>query len=288
AWRRKAPVEALMPLRLARIGVPLSQTAPEGLAAAGLEPILLRSTAPEDSHEVTLERADTNEPAAVLREIPAQPLATGGALMGEAPGAETTLLGPVPDTADVAGGRLADGSASPTADSPATEFMADGRPTRPVADQASATPHPFFAPRVEPEPAVASAPPAVPRRTSTDSSTGGSPVPRQQGRDEADAAQAPLWDAEVTDAGTAARLPEQQAGDDDGLTEADRQVRLVADWLDEAEAEGEKLAGAEVSRRLGVSPRTGQRRLNSAIKYRDERQHKSVRAHLRAVRTPSR
>ncbi|MFE1807403.1 DUF2637 domain-containing protein [Streptomyces sp. NPDC059533] len=41
AWRRKAPVEALMPLRLARIGVPLSQTAPEGLAAAGIEPALL-------------------------------------------------------------------------------------------------------------------------------------------------------------------------------------------------------------------------------------------------------
>ncbi|MET9323122.1 DUF2637 domain-containing protein [Streptomyces sp. NPDC003038] len=40
-WRRKAPVEALMPLRLARIGVPLSQTAPEGLAAAGIEPALL-------------------------------------------------------------------------------------------------------------------------------------------------------------------------------------------------------------------------------------------------------
>lgn len=41
AWRRKAPVGALMPLRLARIGVPLSQTAPEGLAAAGIDPLLL-------------------------------------------------------------------------------------------------------------------------------------------------------------------------------------------------------------------------------------------------------
>ncbi|WP_328300181.1 DUF2637 domain-containing protein [Streptomyces sp. NBC_00435] len=40
-WRRKAPVGALMPLRLARIGVPLSQTAPEGLAAAGIDPLLL-------------------------------------------------------------------------------------------------------------------------------------------------------------------------------------------------------------------------------------------------------
>ncbi|MGD6744033.1 DUF2637 domain-containing protein [Streptomyces sp. BH106] len=41
AWRRKAPVESLMPLRLARYGVPLARTAPEGLAAAGIEPQLL-------------------------------------------------------------------------------------------------------------------------------------------------------------------------------------------------------------------------------------------------------
>jgi hypothetical protein len=41
AWRRKAPVESLMPLRLARYGVPLSETAPAGLAAAGIEPALL-------------------------------------------------------------------------------------------------------------------------------------------------------------------------------------------------------------------------------------------------------
>ncbi|MFF4210838.1 DUF2637 domain-containing protein [Streptomyces sp. NPDC001796] len=41
AWRRKAPVESLMPLRLARYGVPLAQTAPAGLAAAGIEPALI-------------------------------------------------------------------------------------------------------------------------------------------------------------------------------------------------------------------------------------------------------
>ncbi|MFG3134451.1 hypothetical protein ACGFZU_43090, partial [Streptomyces tendae] len=34
-------VESLMPLRLARYGVPLAQTAPSGLAAAGIEPALL-------------------------------------------------------------------------------------------------------------------------------------------------------------------------------------------------------------------------------------------------------
>ncbi|MGW5817631.1 DUF2637 domain-containing protein, partial [Streptomyces noursei] len=37
-WRRRAPVESLMPLRLARYGVPLAETAPAGLTAAGIEP----------------------------------------------------------------------------------------------------------------------------------------------------------------------------------------------------------------------------------------------------------
>lgn len=41
SWRRKAPVESLMPLRLARYGVPLAETAPAGLAAAGIEPVVL-------------------------------------------------------------------------------------------------------------------------------------------------------------------------------------------------------------------------------------------------------
>ncbi|MFF7274847.1 DUF2637 domain-containing protein [Streptomyces griseorubiginosus] len=48
AWRRKAPVESLMPLRLARYGVPLAETAPAGLAAAGIEPVLL-PPAPESN-----------------------------------------------------------------------------------------------------------------------------------------------------------------------------------------------------------------------------------------------
>ncbi|WP_199818932.1 DUF2637 domain-containing protein [Streptomyces sp. NRRL B-1347] len=45
-WRTKAPVESLMPLRLARYGVPLAETAPAGLAAAGIEPALLPPVAP--------------------------------------------------------------------------------------------------------------------------------------------------------------------------------------------------------------------------------------------------
>ncbi|MFD6435498.1 DUF2637 domain-containing protein [Streptomyces venezuelae] len=45
-WRRKAPVESLMPLRLARYGVPLAETASAGLAAAGIDPVLLPPAPP--------------------------------------------------------------------------------------------------------------------------------------------------------------------------------------------------------------------------------------------------
>ncbi|MFD6783558.1 DUF2637 domain-containing protein [Streptomyces diastaticus] len=58
AWRRKAPVESLMPLRLARYGVPLAETAPAGLAAAGIEPALL-PPAPATPTRQELERAAT-------------------------------------------------------------------------------------------------------------------------------------------------------------------------------------------------------------------------------------
>ncbi|MFI6939092.1 DUF2637 domain-containing protein [Streptomyces sp. NPDC050418] len=47
AWRRKAPVESLMPLRLARYGVPLAETAPAGLAAAGIEVPQLPAPTPQ-------------------------------------------------------------------------------------------------------------------------------------------------------------------------------------------------------------------------------------------------
>ncbi|MFL0028435.1 DUF2637 domain-containing protein [Streptomyces sp. NBUL23] len=55
-WRRKAPVEAMMPLRLAKYGVPLAETAPAGLAAAGIEVPLLTA----------VERADAEGEARAL------------------------------------------------------------------------------------------------------------------------------------------------------------------------------------------------------------------------------
>ncbi|OLZ65035.1 hypothetical protein AV521_32690 [Streptomyces sp. IMTB 2501] len=69
AWRRKAPVESLMPLRLARYGVPLVETAPAGLAAAGIEPLLLPA-APQP------QLAPATDPA---------PAAAGGRAAGTAP-----------------------------------------------------------------------------------------------------------------------------------------------------------------------------------------------------------
>ncbi|MFD7551556.1 DUF2637 domain-containing protein [Streptomyces sp. NPDC059816] len=75
AWRRKAPVESLMPLRLARYGVPLAETAPAGLAAAGIEPAVL--------------------PAAEAKSTPIAPTAPAPALDHE----PERQLAPAPSTA---------------------------------------------------------------------------------------------------------------------------------------------------------------------------------------------
>ncbi len=79
AWRRKAPVESLMPLRLARYGVPLAETAPAGLAAAGIEPALL-PPAPQQA----LNAAPAADVAAVASGTPAD-VAAGSRAAGAAP-----------------------------------------------------------------------------------------------------------------------------------------------------------------------------------------------------------
>ncbi|MGW3635739.1 DUF2637 domain-containing protein, partial [Streptomyces sp. NPDC005122] len=72
AWRRKAPVESLMPLRLARYGVPLAETAPSGLAAAGIEqPAQIsveRVPALSTAEEPAVGLSAAPEPAAAARE----------------------------------------------------------------------------------------------------------------------------------------------------------------------------------------------------------------------------
>ncbi|MFD8789470.1 DUF2637 domain-containing protein, partial [Streptomyces vinaceus] len=95
AWRRKAPVEALMPLRLARIGVPLAQTAPEGLAAAGIDPMLLPPAAAGAAAAVP---AATAAPAAPALEAAAVQAAVQGpavqAAVQEGPGPQAAQPAP--------------------------------------------------------------------------------------------------------------------------------------------------------------------------------------------------
>ncbi|GGR39116.1 hypothetical protein GCM10010251_64750 [Streptomyces aurantiogriseus] len=78
AWRRKAPVESLMPLRLAKYGVPLADTAPAGLAAAGIEPALLP---PAPQQELT--PTPTTNPALTA----GAPTAAAASLAADAAGA---------------------------------------------------------------------------------------------------------------------------------------------------------------------------------------------------------
>ncbi|WP_399131918.1 DUF2637 domain-containing protein [Streptomyces sp. ITFR-16] len=76
-WRRKAPVESLMPLRLAKYGVPLADTGPAGLAAAGIEPALLPPApaaveAPPQAQQPELAPAEWHEPQPEQAHTPQQ------------------------------------------------------------------------------------------------------------------------------------------------------------------------------------------------------------------------
>ncbi|SCK55738.1 Protein of unknown function [Streptomyces sp. WMMB 714] len=64
SWRRKAPVESLMPLKLARYGVPLSETGPQGLAAAGIDApaVASRPAAASRGAGAVRERAEQDRP----------------------------------------------------------------------------------------------------------------------------------------------------------------------------------------------------------------------------------
>ncbi|MFE6713954.1 DUF2637 domain-containing protein [Streptomyces sp. NPDC057695] len=355
AWRRKAPVEALMPLRLARIGVPLAQTASAGLTAAGLSPFLLSRPEPEP---VLAKEPELTAAAAAPELPPADPPP-----LEEVPGPEaespTHAEYPAPDAWDAApepalvdltkagrnfigqygvlpasteqfaaflardygltdqetGGLLPDALLEPVlAELQAADAEAAVRPAptpaapEPVTDgQTAATPvyegqygagepHPFFGepssdrglshPSAEPLQVPAG---AVPAPTASVTEAGpGVPAGRSfeqpvlsapagaEGRD---------WVAEVAVSGEAtARVPRQQADEVPAETDPiQRDVELVASWLIEAEEAGKKLSGAEVARRLEVSPKTGQRRVLEAKQYLEEQRRQQGRAHLRSV-----
>ncbi|MFI5764632.1 DUF2637 domain-containing protein [Streptomyces sp. NPDC051563] len=109
AWRRKAPVGALMPLRLARIGVPLAQTAPEGLAAAGIDPLLIPPPPAADPAAPALpagaEGPQQAAAGATALTAPA-PAAAAAPAEAEADGAQQQhqLAGPGPQYAEGPGG----------------------------------------------------------------------------------------------------------------------------------------------------------------------------------------
>ncbi|MFI8521312.1 DUF2637 domain-containing protein [Streptomyces sp. NPDC085481] len=93
AWRRKAPVEALMPLRLAKYGVPLAETAAAGLAAAGVEPMLLppapvtATATPELAQGQAQAQAQVQPQVQPVQsaQVPAQALEPGQQPQGSAP-----------------------------------------------------------------------------------------------------------------------------------------------------------------------------------------------------------
>ncbi|MFH0246373.1 DUF2637 domain-containing protein [Streptomyces sp. HK10] len=101
-WRRKAPVESLMPLRLARYGVPLSETAPAGLAAAGIEPGLL----PVAPAEVPFSDTGTSAPPGG-RMLKAAPQIVSGRQDSPRPETEPAVA-PSPPTGECEEGRQPD------------------------------------------------------------------------------------------------------------------------------------------------------------------------------------
>ncbi|WP_432095627.1 DUF2637 domain-containing protein [Streptomyces sp. bgisy100] len=283
SWRRRAPVESLMPLRLARYGVPLSRTGAAGLAAAGIDPAVLPAGpgAPDDrSHAAQ---------AVVESETVAPRTANAGT---DPQSLESELATPAQEFPVTAETR----PDSPLADAlPAASVVStDGRAPGPAV----AEPLPVYVPL--PQSIAAQSAPAVAEQhrrepvpaSSADSvCRAGDGVPQQTApADVAATAKTSLgepavWNASHTNTGQAtARLPEQQS-DDPELDPVQQQIVTVAEWLAEAEDAGQRLSGAEVARRFGLSPKTGQRRVNAAAEYLEEQRRQEGRIRLRSVRS---
>ncbi|MEU7031457.1 DUF2637 domain-containing protein [Streptomyces sp. NPDC046275] len=307
AWRRKAPVEALMPLRLAKYGVPLAESAPEVLVEAGLELVT-----------VTVERVETEDRA----ETPhvASGMAPAGLLQG-GPGERTDDLSPaltaVVTDSEARGAVTGDRSHETAGDRSPESVMTDDWetevPVAEVTDQgqhegaapagAPAVPHPFFS---RPQPAAPPTAADMVEPLVPQDAEGREPEPvlQELAADLTDGAEVSQPAATghpvtpqnvigqprgpepvVTDTGEAtARILEQQPQGEAGTDPVQQQVELVATWLAEAEESGTRLSGAEVARRLGVSPKTGQRRVIAAAEHLAEIRQQSGRSHLRPVR----
>ncbi|WP_186782557.1 DUF2637 domain-containing protein [Streptomyces sp. CBG9] len=308
AWRRKAPVESLMPLRLARYGVPLAETAPAGLAAAGIEPALLppapaparqeleradrpvTETDPAPAPSTSLEKQPADRPAAQAPEDVKSAAERGSAAEPARPGAEAVDVDePAPAFAEqpleerpappwlenhrtdgVRGGDRVGASHSRTnapetvSARPRSLTETVGFPRSPSAPSATPVPEPV---------ARLSAPPSDPQ-PALDVSAG-----------EVTGAGHRLGEAaSMVDQGAAARVPEPRTEVAPEDLPADQQIKKVAEWLTEAQRSGSSLPGAEVARRLKVSPRTGQRRVTQAEEFLEEQRRAQGRGHLRSVR----
>ncbi|WP_330481429.1 DUF2637 domain-containing protein [Streptomyces sp. NBC_00724] len=351
-WRRKAPVESLMPLRLAKFGVPLADTGPAGLAAAGIEPVLLppapapaavETVHPQaelmGEHQRALEASETGaaasahaEPASLPEPVGAESFVLDEPALPDVDYYEAvqgfiSQYGGLPNARQfglflaqygvvdpVSGSVLTEGQLRPILQDfkmqvPQPPVPADDqeRPADDVAMPASVVAEGAddrgawtdttadsrsFAGADMTEPAVASQPYAtepvlVPTASVEVGRTAGGGVPQQSPREAPTAGaageDATVWEATVSDTGEAtARLPEQQSQEPD-LDPVQQQIVTVAGWLAEAEEAGQKLSGAEVARRLELSPKTGQRRVNAAVEYLTEQRRQQGRAHLRSV-----
>ncbi|WP_443079438.1 DUF2637 domain-containing protein [Streptomyces sp. NBC_01724] len=347
-WRRKAPVESLMPLRLAKFGVPLADTGPAGLAAAGIEPVLLPpAPAPAavetlhpqaelmGEHQLALEAAETQAAAAPHTETKSSP----DPVAAEPLGMDEPVL-PDVDYSNAVQGYLTQHGALPNARQfglflaqygvvdPLTGGVLTEGQLRPILQDFKRQGPPLAADEVEQEageaPALSS--PVAPESDghaaeAAGMAAGGSSVSRAVAVEQTALTQSagpvPVASAlaagdhvvgggvpqqisrEVPPSGTAgdtaaresrrsdtreatARLPEQQTAEA-GPDPVQEQVITVAQWLAEAEESGHKLSGAEVARRLKLSPKTGQRRVNAAADYLTEQRRQQGRAHLRSV-----
>ncbi|MEU7022072.1 DUF2637 domain-containing protein [Streptomyces sp. NPDC046203] len=179
AWRRKAPVEALMPLRLAKYGVPLAETAAAGLAAAGMEPVLMPAVpmpqvapvAPELSgaRELTTATAPAPAPAPipVAAPVPVAPVAAVAAAAPAAGAAPAPAVTPEAAVAPEAAGTPAH-LAAPVAAAAPTAPAAPAPPAQP-------TPTPTPTPQPAPVPAAAQGAAAAPAPQQADAA----PAPAQ-------------------------------------------------------------------------------------------------------------
>ncbi|MFE1172189.1 DUF2637 domain-containing protein [Streptomyces sp. NPDC058773] len=170
AWRRRAPVDAMMPLRLARYGVPLARTAPAGLAAAGIELPAVPAPAPAAAPETAAAPRTADAPAgstAPVRERGPEPVGEDGnrtmsgapvVPVGDVPTESVRAADPAPRYEAPTAPEPAPAPASEPATSPLTVPVGPGRSRPlgnaggplPVPEQRPYAPEP--APQPEPEP----------------------------------------------------------------------------------------------------------------------------------------